>query len=42
MKKLRFYIGRAWMLAGLWIMPIEADASFRYNGRFLSKDPTNA
>lgn len=35
MKKVRFYIGRALMSAGLRIMPFEADASFRYNTRFL-------
>jgi hypothetical protein len=37
MKKIRFYVGRVWMGFGLWIMPIEADASFRYNVKFLKR-----
>lgn len=36
--RLRFYIGRAWMLAGLWIMPFEAAASVRYNTQFLGDE----
>jgi hypothetical protein len=37
MKKLRFNLGRFWMNAGLWIMPFEAQASFRYNTNFLTR-----
>lgn len=35
MKKFRFYIGRAWLWAGLWIMPFEAKAYYGYNTNFL-------
>lgn len=33
--RLRFYIGRFWMSAGLYIMPFEARANFGYNRSFL-------
>jgi hypothetical protein len=35
MKKMRFYIGRALMNLGLFVMPFEALASVRWNEEFL-------
>lgn len=35
--RLRFYVGCFWLHVGLWIMPFEADASYRYNTKFLGE-----
>ena len=40
MKKFRFYVGRFCMQVGLYIMPMEARASFMYNVNFLRKMET--